>query len=426
MGLALILYSIFIFDKNTPTPSFYTLAPTSGAALIILFASKRTAVAKLLSNKMLAGIGLISYSAYLWHQPLFAFAKIRSINEPSQALMALLGCLTLGLAFITWQYIEKPFRKKSRYTRNQIFNRATAVSLIAIGLGVLGYLSNGFSSRTTATGDTFSKLDLEHRIRANRGLSETCEGEFTLSEDCRTSDQPEILVWGDSVAMHLVQGILASNKNAKIIQMTKSFCGPTMNLSPMTNKYQEPWSDECLEFNNAVSHWVRGNSSLRYAVLSSSFSQYLASDSKLKNTNGVMEPDESILYEYFSATLDFLNSQGIRPIVFSPLPGNRENTGACLVKASIFEKGLDSCDFSIQTHKEVNKKLVQFLNRIDQRHRVIWIDKFLCEDSSCRASIDNTFIYRDGGHLSHEGSALVGVKMDFNKIISSREHTASN
>ena len=75
LGLALIIYAIFKFDNQLPFPSFYALVPTIGAGLIILCATQITFVGKLLGNKLLVGIGLISYSAYLWHQPLLAFSK---------------------------------------------------------------------------------------------------------------------------------------------------------------------------------------------------------------------------------------------------------------------------------------------------------------------------------------------------------------
>ena len=71
IGLCCIMYSIVFFDKQTPFPSFYTLIPTVGAVLIISYANNQTLVGRLLSNKLMVGIGLISYSAYLWHQPIF-------------------------------------------------------------------------------------------------------------------------------------------------------------------------------------------------------------------------------------------------------------------------------------------------------------------------------------------------------------------
>jgi peptidoglycan/LPS O-acetylase OafA/YrhL len=69
---------VFSYDRNTPYPSLYALVLTLGTALVIVFASSRTLVGRMLGCRLLAGIGLIRYSAYLWHQPMFAFALFAS------------------------------------------------------------------------------------------------------------------------------------------------------------------------------------------------------------------------------------------------------------------------------------------------------------------------------------------------------------
>lgn len=69
LGVAMLAYAVFTFSKQTPFPSLYALVPTVGTALIILFATQQTTVGKFIGNKFFVGIGLISYSAYLWHQP---------------------------------------------------------------------------------------------------------------------------------------------------------------------------------------------------------------------------------------------------------------------------------------------------------------------------------------------------------------------
>lgn len=102
IGLLLILFSIFVYDKETPFPSLYALAPTVGTALIILFATQKTYVGELLGTKSFVGVGLVSYSAYLWHYPLFAFARHRSLGEPSEAIFIALSVITLILAYLSW------------------------------------------------------------------------------------------------------------------------------------------------------------------------------------------------------------------------------------------------------------------------------------------------------------------------------------
>src|SRR5690606_21882041 len=109
--------AVTAFDKTTPFPSIYTLVPVIGVVLLVLFAGKKTFAARLLGTKMLVGVGLISYSAYLWHQPLFAFFRIRFFYTSDLLMFGLIG-LSFILAFFSWKFIEQPFRKRKSAPAN--------------------------------------------------------------------------------------------------------------------------------------------------------------------------------------------------------------------------------------------------------------------------------------------------------------------
>ena len=125
----------------------YALAPVLGVVLLVLYADKETLAAKLLSTKGFVGIGLISYSAYLWHQPLFAFARIRSLEHPSLLHMSMLSLTSLALAWFSWRYIERPFRDKHAVKRNHIFSASLTLLASFSVIGTVGHLNNGFQQR---------------------------------------------------------------------------------------------------------------------------------------------------------------------------------------------------------------------------------------------------------------------------------------
>ncbi len=144
LGLMMISYAVYVFDKGTPFPSLYALVPTVGTGLIILFSSSQTMVGRLLSIKPLVAVGLISYGAYLWHWPLLVFARHLSLTEPSELTFAILALLSFPLAYLSWRYIEKPFRTKSIFSRKTIFTLSFIGSVLFITVGLAGHFSNGF------------------------------------------------------------------------------------------------------------------------------------------------------------------------------------------------------------------------------------------------------------------------------------------
>jgi len=147
LGLGMLLLAIFGLHQGIPFPSLYALLPTLGAVLLIVFATPATWVGQWLGNQVLVGIGLISYSAYLWHQPLFVFARIQAIEEPSAGLMAGLSVLTLLLAYVSWRWVEKPLRERSRFSRQQIFVMAALGSLLFVAIGVWLVVMDGLPGR---------------------------------------------------------------------------------------------------------------------------------------------------------------------------------------------------------------------------------------------------------------------------------------
>jgi peptidoglycan/LPS O-acetylase OafA/YrhL len=143
IGLAAIILAIFAYDGNIPLPSIYVLLPVVGVVLLILFAEKETLAAKLLSTKAFVGIGLISYSAYLWHQPLFAFTRLElGVQLPIQISFALV-LTTISLAIFSWKYIEQPFRSKNFICRKSLLYLSTLLGLLLLIFASLVLMTEG-------------------------------------------------------------------------------------------------------------------------------------------------------------------------------------------------------------------------------------------------------------------------------------------
>lgn len=193
IGLAAIIFSIFFYDETTPFPSRYALVPVIGVVLLILYADKETIAAKLLSIKSLVGIGLISYSAYLWHQPLFAFSKIYRKTEPPPLLNVLLIIITFFLAYTTWKYIEKPFRNNRVKPAVFLFVITTS-TIVLLGFGYSAHKRHGFVQRVMDVSVSVADMYIDYNQR-----------NFAFKANAFTTNiGPKILVIGNSFGRDFV------------------------------------------------------------------------------------------------------------------------------------------------------------------------------------------------------------------------------
>ena len=112
VGLVLISHSILFFNDEMLHPSFYTLSSILGVSFIIWFSNKDEFITKILSSKLFVGIGLISYSLYLWHYPIFVFTNKLNLTEGNIFKQLFIFIAILFLSIASYYLIEKPMRGK--------------------------------------------------------------------------------------------------------------------------------------------------------------------------------------------------------------------------------------------------------------------------------------------------------------------------
>ncbi|MBI1304441.1 MAG: acyltransferase family protein [Phycisphaera sp.] len=198
LGLALILAPVVLYDATTPFPGLAALPPTLGTLLVIMFASEANVVGRLLSWRVLVAIGLGSYSAYLWHQPIFAFLRLLSPEHPSAPAVVLAIVATAVLSYASWRFIEQPFRSRERFSRTAVFTLTISVGGLLAGAGFAVDRSSGFPERlpyiasATEGGGRAARRVYIDRVYALR------------SERFSESDARKVLLLGNSFARDFV------------------------------------------------------------------------------------------------------------------------------------------------------------------------------------------------------------------------------
>lgn len=198
IGFFLVGCSILFFDDKIRHPSFYTFIPISGICLIICFADKKELVTKILSSKPLVAIGLISYSLYLWHYPVFSFSKIIGFTESNILKEFFLIIIILLLSVTSYYFIEKPSRNK-KYKFVYILSLVLFFSFILIIINSTIILKKGLSDRRKLP----QVINTQQSLEANWiFLLKNSDGEncYENIKTCtfNSSSNKKVLITGDS------------------------------------------------------------------------------------------------------------------------------------------------------------------------------------------------------------------------------------
>jgi hypothetical protein len=395
-GVALILYAVFAYSKATPFLNLYfTFVTTLGAVLIILFATQKTTAGKFLGNKAFVSVGLISYSLYLWHQPIFAFVRHKKkwdaggLTEDGHGLFILLFLLTFVLAYLSWKYVEAPFRKREIVSTRLIFSLGFFFTSLFITIGYIGHVKNGFESRIerVLSGDVgnvdFHKYidenyyDCEPKIIAENALN------FKGILRCKQSKQgtPEIILLGDSHAEHLFIG-LAEYVPSKNIAYYMRGAKPYVEVNDFKHIFNE----------------LLNNRAPQHIILT-------------MNYVGKLDFLGTGLYEGFSNAIKTLLKEGKSVTLVGDVPKFNQDPEFCVYYSSAKLRSV--CALSRDDIEEQSSSYEGILKRLAKEYGLTYLsfDDDFCADNFCSMAKGDEILYRDTNHLNIIGSKLVGKSL---------------
>jgi peptidoglycan/LPS O-acetylase OafA/YrhL len=439
IGLVMLIIAIFAYNENTPFPSVYALVPVVGTALILLFAAQGTWVARLLGLPGFVGIGLISYSAYLWHQPLFAFARLRSLTEPSNVLMAALAASSLLLAWATWYWIEQAFRKRSNsllVTRRSVFALSGIVGAMFVAFGLAGHLGNGFEGR-------FDKNVLRTLRTENDMADAACNvdlnsrGDFMLKhpkQQCLSSseDAVDVMLIGDSHMGALAGGLRSglAYQGIENYLVSHSGCLPLLGFRNFGSRGLDSRSEyDCNKFLIGAFTWAR-QARVSTVVLAARWSLYLKG-SPYDNGEGGVERRESAWVDLTERTTSEQHDNKRRERVLAayekrirqlaeqfnvvlvyPVPEAGWDVRSYAFKNALFDNRHATLTTSFAAYNERTREVNALFDRLVTEMPNVYgarLHEVLCSEVTdrCVNADANGVYYLDDDHLSNAGASLV-------------------
>ena len=431
-GLLALVAAYAFYDRQTPFPGFAALLPVAGTGLIIASASPDTWVGRGLAWRPLVVVGLTSYSTYLWHQPLFAFARHLWLSEPPAHVMGALSIAAFVIGALSWRFVERPFRDRSRVTRARVFTLAAACTALTIGFSAAALLSNGF--RSTFDGDVLAFLEPQSTWSAD-----PCHhfelGGRALSGSCILGDARNVVgaLIGDSHAASIAQelGSALAKEGLGVLQITFNGCPPLPDVFRADMGLAYP----CPEFHAQTQAFLETSPALAHVIIVSRWTR-IVSNAPFDNTEGGIEhsPDRlehlqhgrpwplraedraALITQKLSATVRHLLDLGKGVIIAYPIPEVGWDAPRYLARREMLRQrrgGEDATgSTSLAVFAERNKATFAMLDSLGTHPRLsrVYPHQAFCDrplPGRCVFQRGHASLYTDDNHVSLDGARLL-------------------
>jgi peptidoglycan/LPS O-acetylase OafA/YrhL len=414
LGLAAILVPFFCYVPGIRFPGLTALPPVAGAALLIWsgFAQPTADCQlpipnRLLTLRPLVWVGLLSYSLYLWHWPLFAFQKYISYVPPSRSVRLSLVGASILLAWLSLRFVERPFRSRAFIrSRNHIFALSAGVVAILMLASVMLWKTKGARNRLSPEDQRIADSTTDYAFRNGLTAKDIPDHLVQFGAPGLT---PKVLVWGDSHAMSMMPAIDLACKEANIAARgaTAHATAPVLEWFKLT---KHGLSDKAPEFNAAVLDYIKiaAPKGLTHVILAAHWEWYLADQTETERFKSALR-----------RTVQEIQATGCRVFILIDVPQFPFNPPRAFVINALL--GRSSSALVIDSAQYMTDTALQrpFLSALSQ-HGVVVIDPadFFIDANGIISPFDHMgALYFDKDHLTTHGSQR--FKPTFKSILQS-------
>jgi peptidoglycan/LPS O-acetylase OafA/YrhL len=393
-GAALVLLAIPIFSlrQGPGFPGVNALAPCFGAAMFIWSGIEVPTLARGRYSPLgiVQFFGRISYSLYLWHWPLFTFARFSKnslVLDPVDKVG--LFALTVAISYLSWRFVEQPFRRgQLAPTRRAAFRMAGLATVLLLGASAAGILISQTASDTDRAAlqlEAYSAYDYKPLYRSGSCFATAGEA-FGKACLAPVSGKTNVLLWGDSLAAHYFHGLAgATDPDAvNILQATQAACMPTLNAAAQGNAYCRSLAAQMQAF--------FGDRKPDLVILSADWLEY----SRPPRFDGMIAD--------LKQTIAQLNGLGIPVVLFGPSVQFRAALPSMLVRAQLRHSEAHSDDLVLPEIFVLDAKMRTALPA-HEKFSYISVVNAICPARHCPLTIEDDIpLAWDHAHLTAEGS----------------------
>jgi peptidoglycan/LPS O-acetylase OafA/YrhL len=418
IGLFLVVHSMIFIGHEVPHPSFITLLPVLGTCLFIMFSHKGEVSYDVMSFKPIVGIGLISYSLYLWHQPVFVFFRLIKHDYFRYEQFALLLFISIVMAYISYRFVESKFRNK----QSETMKLTSITTLFIVNVCVCLYIYDGAPNRFK---DINELIKSSERVWVHDG-NERCHSGgggrpffLNLEESCffERDSSVTVITLGDSHAGSLSDqaNIYAKRKGYNFIQVSSAGCTHIPNLQ----------GGGCDERAKKVVEFIRNIDGKKYLIYNSRLPKVLEQVS-YKNPEGGTEGGYRDLSKQDLERIE-KNKPSRMSMISNFISTLSKNVDRMLVVYPVPEHGYNPRKEIMKLENRFNAKNItqsvsygHFKNRTKSAYTAldgangsnitrVYPEDYLCDKklSRCYSQKYNELYYTDDNHLGPKGAKMI-------------------
>lgn len=387
-GFALLALSLMWLNPLSIFPGWRALLPCLATAFLLIAGIREYSGRKFLTHPWVVHLGLISYSLYLWHWPIVAWAHYKGI-ELSPFLLLCAVSVSLVLAELSWRWVELPWRKLGHSSNLRktffVYTAPAVIVFITVSWGVIHLqgLPSRFDERVAKF--EMALMQRPEQLRAGCHVPSALYAQLPDPSNCllgNVVESPVGVLWGDSYANHFsgMVDVMARQQGVSLMDYTMDACPPLLNYRPVGN---DLYAKRCVERNAQIFNFLR-SSNLTRVVLAANW------------------PTDEEAGIRFGETLEQLLGMGLRVTVIHRNQFMPKGPGCAVREAMQGKTG------GCATPEDLQPRYLSDMSSMFKGVVELKPNQLICTGGSCDVLRNGILLYRDGGHLNDLGSRELG------------------